>query len=254
MLFLDKSPKLTDVEHQLYLYIENHLTEVIYMRIRELAYATHTSTATIQRFCHKFNCDGFSEFKIRLKIYLNSNNQLTEFKSANNSIIDFFNRTQKTSFDELLSQAANLLINKDLIIFIGVGSSDISAQYGALYFTSLFQIAVKINDPLTDPFFYISKDLVNKSAIIAISVSGETDIILNYLRDSKLRNATTISITNSANNSVAKSSTLNIPYFILKENIGIQDITSQAPTIYILEQLAKKVHNLKFIPKQKPAN
>lgn len=37
--------------------------EVMYMTIRELADAAGVSTTTILRFCRKFNCDGYSEFR-----------------------------------------------------------------------------------------------------------------------------------------------------------------------------------------------
>jgi DNA-binding MurR/RpiR family transcriptional regulator len=41
------------------------------MRIRELADETYVSTATILRFCRKVNYEGFSEFKVKLKMQLN---------------------------------------------------------------------------------------------------------------------------------------------------------------------------------------
>ena len=59
-----------ELETAIYQYICQNGEKVVYMRIRELADETHVSTATIQRFCKKINCDGFSEFKIKLKMYL----------------------------------------------------------------------------------------------------------------------------------------------------------------------------------------
>lgn len=244
MLFLEKMPDLTNVEYQIYLYVSNHLKETTYMRIRELASATHTSTATIQRFCNKFDCEGFSEFKVRLKLYINqqnSNKSVMLFDTT--TYIDFLQRAMQPHFHSIIEEATELLRDKDLIIFLGVGSSNIMAEYGSLYFTSLFQMAVRFQDPVTDPFFYMSEEIVSRSCIIALSVSGETREIIKYLSDFKLRSADIISITNSTNNSVAKLSTINIPYYIQKENIGEQDITSQIPTLYIIELLAKTVHN-----------
>ncbi|MBC1345194.1 MurR/RpiR family transcriptional regulator, partial [Listeria welshimeri] len=70
MLFLDSTPDLTDLELEIYKYISDHLQQTTYMRIRELSKETHVSVATIQRFCLKFDCSGFSEFRIRLKLFL----------------------------------------------------------------------------------------------------------------------------------------------------------------------------------------
>lgn len=54
-------------EWQLFQYVLNQQAEVCSMSIRELADATKTSSTTVLRFCRKFDCEGFSEFKIKLK-------------------------------------------------------------------------------------------------------------------------------------------------------------------------------------------
>ena len=59
---------LNDLELSLYRYIMKNSEKVIYMRIRELADEAHVSTTTILRFCKKVNCQGYSEFKVKLKI------------------------------------------------------------------------------------------------------------------------------------------------------------------------------------------
>ncbi|MDN8817602.1 RpiR family transcriptional regulator, partial [Staphylococcus aureus] len=59
-----------ELETSLYNYICQNGEKVVYMRIRELADETHVSTASILRFCKKLNCEGFSEFKVKLKMQL----------------------------------------------------------------------------------------------------------------------------------------------------------------------------------------
>lgn len=44
------------------IFIKN-MNQVLNMNIRELASKSHVSTATITRFCHKLNCDGFVDLK-----------------------------------------------------------------------------------------------------------------------------------------------------------------------------------------------
>ena len=61
---------LNDLELLLYRYIMKNIEKVIYMRIRELADEAHVSTTTILRFCKKVNCEGYSEFKVKLKMYI----------------------------------------------------------------------------------------------------------------------------------------------------------------------------------------
>ena len=59
------------LELEVYNYIMRHQDQVVEMKIRELADATHVSTTTILRFCKKIGCNGYSEFKLKYRMYLN---------------------------------------------------------------------------------------------------------------------------------------------------------------------------------------
>ena len=65
---------LNELELSLYSYIMMNRKKVMYMRIRELADEAHVSTTTILRFCKKLKCEGFSEFKVRFKMYIEEEN------------------------------------------------------------------------------------------------------------------------------------------------------------------------------------
>lgn len=244
MLFLKKTPDLSELDHQIYNYIRKNSEQVTYMRIRELAEKIPVSVASIQRFCQKFECSGFSEFKIRLRIYLENEEQVQNILPIDTSVYtDFFDQITKPSFQNKVEKAIKLLREKEMILFIGVGSSNILAEYGALYFSSLFKMALRIEDPVTNPIAYLSKELLDKSCVIALSVSGETPEIINYLSNFNFRDSAIISITNSSNSTVAKLSDVNLTYYITKESILEQDVTSQLPTLFLIEYLAKSIHS-----------
>lgn len=244
MLFLDKNIDLSEVDLDIYKYILKNTQQVTYMRIRELAVNTHTSTASIQRFCAKFECSGFTEFKIRLKIYLEQHDK--ERSPANvdpTMYINFFKRTMMPDFQKDVQTTIDILKDCELILFLGVGSSNVMAEYGSLYFSSLFHFAMRIEDPVTYPRRFFPEDLLSKSCIIALSVSGETPEIINYLSDPSFGRCKIISITNSTNSTVAKLSDVNISYYISKESIVEQDVTSQVPCLFTLEYIARLLHD-----------
>ena len=62
--------KFTDVEMLIYNYILQNAQQIRFMTIRELADATHVSTSAIMRFCKKLDCEGYAEFKVQFKMYL----------------------------------------------------------------------------------------------------------------------------------------------------------------------------------------
>ena len=77
---------LNELELSLYEYIMKNSEKVMYMKIRDLANEAHMSTTTVLRFCRKLNCDGFSEFKLKFKMYMDSK----EDRKINGHI--FYNR------------------------------------------------------------------------------------------------------------------------------------------------------------------
>ncbi|QQP69512.1 MurR/RpiR family transcriptional regulator [Carnobacterium sp. CS13] len=244
MLFLDYTPELTSLDRDIYKYISAHLEKVVYMRIRDLAANTHTSPTSILRFCRKFECEGFSEFRIKLNLYLKESRTVPLEGIDEMAMIDFINRTTQPLYQERIKEAVDLLKDKELILFLGSGSSNIIAAYGSLYFSSIFNIALRIEDPVNLPIDYVSKGLSEKICIIALSVSGETNEIINCLNHLNFTNSSIISITNSSKSTISQLSDVNIPYYISKEYNKHADITSQIPALYTIELLAKEVRKV----------
>ncbi|MFW2489159.1 MurR/RpiR family transcriptional regulator [Clostridium chromiireducens] len=230
-----------DIELSLYRYIMKNIGKVSYMRIRELADEAHVSTTTILRFCKKVNCEGYSEFKIKLKMHVERN----EFEKVNNDtsvIVDFFKKLDNSELDRKLNILCDNIKQASNIIFIGAGTSGILCKYAARYFSSIGKFAMYIDDP----YFPRNSKFYEDSIIIAISVSGETHSVIDHISNLKRENSTVVSITNTENCTIAKISDLNISYYIQQEKLGISDITTQIPVLYIIESMGKRLHN-KFI-------
>lgn len=241
MLFLDKTIELNDTEMDIYNYIATNLDTVTYMRIRDLADATHVSTTTILRFCRKFDCSGFSEFRVKLQMYAQERRKINVDMSDETTYIDFLKRTAQPEFKANIAASAKILRDVELVLFVGIGSSGIIAEYGALYFSSLFTLALHIEDPLNHPFYHLSSKLSDKICMIAISVSGENEDIIKYIHQLKMQKCKIITITNSAKSTMAKLSDANIAYYINKEMYQEADITSQLPAIYTVECIAREI-------------
>ncbi len=228
-----------ELETSLYNYICQNSEKVAYMRIRELADETHVSTATILRFCRKLNCEGFSEFKVMLKMHLGENKK-TILKGSEHSVAEFFERTLKGDIEEKIRKAANLVTEAESVIFIGIGSSGILAEYGARYFSSLGTFSMYIKDPL----FPIHSQLRHNSVTIALSVSGENNFTVTHLNQLKQEGNKVISITNNKHSTIAKISDINIPYYVTEEWFENANITTQIPVMYILETMAREIYKL----------
>ncbi|WP_413538635.1 MurR/RpiR family transcriptional regulator [Enterococcus malodoratus] len=247
MLFLAYQVELKSIEIDIYDFIIKNLDAVPYMRIRELADACHVSTSTIFRFCKKFECNGYADFRLRLQLYAKELHELAEPIQTIDELpfIEFLKRTHTNEFQERINSAASILKESDLVLFVGIGTSSIFASYGASLFSSLFTLALNIQDPLNTPLYNISDRLDNKVCLVALSVSGENEDIIDYINHIKLHKSGVIAITNSSNTPIAKLSDVDIPYYANTEMYKETNITSQLSVTYILEILARTVHQLK---------
>ena len=230
---------LNDLELMLYRYIMKNTEKVTYMRIRELADEAHVSTTTILRFCKKFDCNGYSEFKVRLKMHLEDSN-IKNVKNDQSIIIDFFKKLNTEELNEKIESVCDLIENSANLVFLGSGTSGILCKYAARYFSIMGKFATYIDDP----YFPTNSKTYENCVIIILSVSGETHTVINLANNFKRQNCTIVSITNSENCTISKISDLNISYYINQEKLGNSDITTQVPVLYILETIARTLHNL----------
>lgn len=246
MLFLEKKPDLNETDLIIYKYVVANMSDIPKMSIRELADSTHTSTASVLRFCKKFNSSGFSEFKIHLNTYLDSLNREENFKSRDleNELLSFLARAKNHYFEDKIEESVHLLMEKELIVFIGLGSSNIVAEYGALYFSSLFTMAIRIEDPNNYPINYLPSELAKRMCVVVLSVSGETSEIINYINHLNLSESSIIVITSSESSPLGRLADIAISYNVLSEKIDDADVTTQIPAIYIIEKLAKSVRQM----------
>lgn len=228
---------LNHLEMMVYNYVIKNRDKVIYMTIRELADAAGVSTTTVLRFCRKLGCDGYSEFRVRYKLYLEQNEpQQANFGAS--EIISFFRSVNNDEFDQLLDQAVNIILASERIIFVGAGTSGSLAKYGARFFSNIG----KFSNHIDDPYFPVTNDMAKNALAIVLSVSGETEEILRFASQFSLHNCRVMTITSHEHSRLAKLADFNISWHAPQMRIaGVYDVTTQIPVIYILESLGRKL-------------
>lgn len=250
MLFLDYVPKLTPLEFEIHRFIAQQVDSVSKMKLKDLAKQTHTSTTSISRFCKKFECNSFTEFKIKLRLYNDSFQKSNIAQGDESQYIDFLYRLNEPLLKNKINEAVHLLKEKILVIFIGSGLSETIAEYGSLYFSNLSKTSLKIEDPSNYPIEWFPEDILAKSCVIVLSISGETNEMIHYLQRLNQKNCMIIAITNTENSTISYLSDLTIPYFIERETIHKSsnkkdktiELTSQLPALVLLEKIAKELH------------
>lgn len=237
MLTYKEIQSLNDLELEVYNYIISNKDKVADMKIRELAEKSHVSTTTVLRFCKKMGCDGYSEFKLKYKLYGEENQNSADEIDAN-FMIDYFKKVNNKEFDDKLNEVAKLIAESDKVVFIGIGTSGILGKYGARYLSNIGKFVQYI----TDPYHPVPKGYYEDSVVIALSVSGETEQIINHVNKFKSYNCKIVSITNSETSTLSKISDITLAYYmpidLARENLNI---TSQVPVVYMIEVIGRKL-------------
>lgn len=239
MFTVEEIQSLNELELAVYEYVMQHKGVLPYMRIRELAAEAHVSTTTVLRFCKKMGCDGYAEFKLRMKEDA-MQREVEELPEDISELRAFFDRVETEKFRKKLSEASAMIARAERVIFVGMGNSGNIGQHGARYFTNLGKFSLYISDP----FYPINlMDAMSTTAIV-LSVSGESEQLVTIVNGLKKARCRIISITNTEQCTVAKLADISLSYYITMHRGEAKiDFSSQVPAVYLIEVLGKKVRN-----------
>ncbi|WP_322020319.1 MurR/RpiR family transcriptional regulator [Clostridium butyricum] len=190
---------LNDLELRVYEYVIKNHDRVLKLTIRELAKNIHVSTTTILRFCRKMDCEGFHEFKYKLKDQIAETDKDFKLNADDYAIIDYFERSNQPSEVQKILDASNIIHKSKQIIFLGIGTSGILAKYASRCFVNIGRFAVYIDYP----YFLVPDGFYDEIVIIVFSVTGETEDIIKQLRQFRNFDCVIISITNSEMSTIA---------------------------------------------------
>lgn len=241
MLFLPYDPNLSSSEFKIYKYVLRNAEQVIYMRVRDLATITDVSTTSIMRFCQKFECEGFSDFKVKLKLFLQENKKMLTLNTLNESALsNFLIRAERPEFVGKMKAAIELLKEVELLLFVSQGREDIAARYGVAYFSQVYQLVFRVEDFENYKAKSRNDFHPQQTCAIVLSDQGENKTLIDTINTFLKWGIAVLSITNTENSTIARLSDANLAYYTSSGKGGSEEPFSQLPMMYILEQLAKE--------------
>lgn len=207
--FFEAEKKIAD-------YILNNRAKVIEMTISELAEEAGSSEATVTRFCKKCYMKGFHHLKLTLaqeivdskKEKFNISGSVTESsikESLNNILankIEELKQTISMINEDDLKKILELLRNARTVQFVAVGNTIPVALDGSYKLNQIGIMAVA--NTIWETQIAYTYNLSKDDVVIAISNSGESKRLIDVIEIAAEKGATTISITNSDNSSLAK--------------------------------------------------
>lgn len=230
--------QVSDIDRLIMKYVVNNLELVSLMRVRDLAEKTHVSSSTIMRFVERAGFESFSNFKYVVKQEIQRKSSLSD--SINTFDVEDFLTYEKT-IDDDINALVSRIENANTIYCAGLGSSGIMAEYFQRLISDVGFTVIASKDGYL-PMLWNQKLHEENNIIILFSTSGETKEIIQILEIVKDRPPYIISITNGKDNTIAKLSDLNVPYYIQEDRIAYHiSMTSQIPVMYLIETIARKL-------------
>ncbi|MGX7199791.1 MurR/RpiR family transcriptional regulator [Enterococcus nangangensis] len=232
--------QLSATDRALYQYIASHEKEVAYMRVRELASASHTSASSVMRFVKKLGYPSFAAFKGALQA------------PSTTSTPDYLQKGPQLLAPEKFPQdlprhlhiVAEAIYEAENVIFFGMGASGSVCEYAARKMATIGYNSFA----LTDPTYPIAQKLRNTSqnVLIVLSVTGKTTELVETVNNFKNHeDFVTVAITANADSLLAEMCQHTLSYQVeIVHQDRFNDLTSQIPALFVVEALVAEIQKL----------
>ena len=231
-------------------YVLANASEVIKMRIVDLASKSEVSEPTVIRFCKALGFDGFQSFKLQLAQQLGLGSVFTQFAvEDNDTVADLINKVFDTTVgslitareeinSEVLEQAITTISNARRVEFYGFGASGSVAADAQHKFFRLQLSSAAYTDPHIQRMSAIS--LGPEDVVVAISQSGETQALLQSVELAREAGANVIGLA-PHNTSLSRVCNLAI-YVNMEEDLkSFTPVSSRIAHLVVIDVLATGV-------------
>ena len=231
-------------------YVLANASEVIKMRIVDLASKSEVSEPTVIRFCKAIGFNGFQSFKLQLAQQLGLGSVFTQFAvEDNDTVADLINKVFDTTVgslitareeinSEVLEQAITTISNARRVEFYGFGASGSVAADAQHKFFRLQLSSAAYTDPHIQRMSAIS--LGPEDVVVAISQSGETHALLESVALAREAGANVIGL---APHDTSLSRVCNLAIYVnMEEDLkSFTPVSSRIAHLVVIDVLATGV-------------
>jgi len=200
----DARPKLRKSEQKVADFVLINPSEVIHMRIVDLAAQAQVSEPTVVRFCRALHYDGFQDFKLTLAQGLASSTNFEQFSLDSKDTVAEF---KQKIFDSMIGNMVNIrdqldattlegaidaLVKAKRIEFYGFGASAAVCSDAQHKFYRLQISAAAYSDPHMQTISAVS--MSKGDVVVAISQTGRTKDLLHTSKLVREAGATVIAL------------------------------------------------------------
>lgn len=196
-LFANHYDLLTESERKLLHYILNHQKEVISMTAQKVADQCHVSKTVLINMAQKIGFEGFNDLRFYLK-QEDSPIPISSLEQIETTLVGNVQRTLQINRKDKMEEIADLILQSSCVYVISRGTSKAIGSYlGHLLLTLNIKCIVI---PDYNLLSIIARQMTSAEMLIAMSLSGKTNIIVETAKLVQSRGNKLVSISAFANN------------------------------------------------------
>lgn len=224
--------KLNDTDDQIIEYILQNKSEFVTKSIQSLAAAFYTVPNTITRLSKKLGYDGFSHLKNSIKDEIDTSSVVNEESSYY-----LIQKTFELLDMEQIEKITKLIHDAKHVLFFGVGDS---ADFCEIMVRNLrvagkgAEFSIHRHEVL-----HRIEEMNKHDVLILISLSGETEQVLEMAEQAKQRGITIVSLTHFSRNSLEKLASFNLYCYSPKKVMNGYNITDKTPLMVVLQAISQ---------------
>ena len=229
---------LSETDRAIYHFMSSNSDKIPYMRVRDIAKESHTSASSVMRLIRKLGFESYIEFRSQFTV------TTIETEDFDKALSILARERFPRDIESKLNRIAERIQDCENIIFFGIGASGAICEYAARRFATIGYNSFA----LTDYTYPIKSKLKNTSdnVLITLSVSGTTTEVVEVANGFRREyDFTTVAITADPNSTLAKMTDYLLDYHVevLRVNQH-EDLTSQVPCIFLIDQLSERLRKL----------
>lgn len=223
--------KLNDTDDQIITFMLEHKQQVIGISIQMLAEQLFTVPNTITRLSKKLGYDGFSQLKNSLKEEVQ-----VEVEPQDFSVAYHMKRTLELVDEERLNKVAEQLHKSRRIYIFGVGDT--------LPFCEILTTHLKIGGKAAEYFLhrhdgiYAINHAKSQDVLILLSMSGETEQVLEMAKLAKEKGVLVISLTHFSRNTLHQQADISLFFYSPKKKLENYNVSDKTPMMLTLQVLS----------------
>jgi DNA-binding MurR/RpiR family transcriptional regulator len=231
--------KLTNSEQKVFTYIYENQQKVMKMKISDLAKETFTSKTVIINLAQKLGFEGFSDLKYHLKSASYAEDDRKVLEDLQYNLKQNIEKTFVVIEADLYKKITREILEAKTVYVFARGTSKAAGSYLNHLLLTIGIKCVFVDD--YNLLTLVSKTLESDELVILISLSGNTEKILEVANIAKVKGVKTIAITSFGNNELTKISDYTLHCVSNHTETKYNDSISRIGMFIVIEMLVNSI-------------